>query len=114
MSKSLVAMGAIFLAALIGIAGSCPVTGEASDSSAAKKYSGDVLNVDTASNQLTVKSETGEVTMSVDTNTKITKGGKEITLAEIKVGDSVACDVEESPDGRKAKSVEVKAKPPMK
>lgn len=112
MSKSLVAMGAILLAASIGIVTMCPATGEASDNKAVKKYNGDVLAVDTTSNQLTLKNETEEVTVSVDANTKITKGGKQITLAEVKVGDSVACDVEESAEGRKAKSVEVKPKAP--
>ncbi len=43
------------------------------------------------SNQLTVSTERGSVTVNVDSNTKIIKAGKSIALTDIKVGDHVAC-----------------------
>jgi hypothetical protein len=49
---------------------------------------GSVTAVNTTGNSFTVKAKTDE-TFMVSTSTKITQNGKPITLADVKVGDSV-------------------------
>jgi hypothetical protein len=73
-----------------------------------KTQTGEVASIDTAKNEIVIKDEAGaEVHLLIATSTKITRAGKAITLGDVKVGDKVACECEESPDGCKAKSVSV-------
>lgn len=75
---------------------------------AGKTVSGQVSAVDSASNSIVLKDKAGkEVNLSVDTGTKITKGGKDITLADIKPGEMAIAEVMESDAGWKALSISI-------
>lgn len=64
---------------------------------AAKAESGKVIAVDTAKNEFRVKDDRGaEKNVSVTADTKITKGGKEVALAELKNGDRVMYELDAS------------------
>lgn len=67
-----------------------------------------VVNVDTAKNEISVKDMSGkEWSMRINTSTKITKDGKDITLADIKAGDTLTYQMEGSGDSAWAKSIVV-------
>src|SRR5262249_35989350 len=89
------------------------------DSGAQKKMSkvqtGEVVSVDPTSNEIVIKDGTGvETHLMVASSTKITKQGKTISLADVKAGDSVTCECEDSGGGCKAKTVTVSAPSPKK
>lgn len=107
MKKSIFALSTLLLAAVVALA-AMPQTTEKSSSQGAKSHSGEVVSVDAAQNRITIKDQAGkETTLLISTDTKITKEGKAITLADIKAGDQVSSDCEESAEGCKAKSVRV-------
>jgi hypothetical protein len=75
-----------------------------------KVLTGDVVSVDPAKNVILVKDTAGaEITVLISANTKITRDGKGIALADIKAGDSISSECEDSTGGCKAKSVLVTA-----
>jgi hypothetical protein len=73
-----------------------------------KKATVKVVSVDAANNAINVKDSAGaDVTYSVTPQTKITKEGKTITLADIKADDTLSIEFEESGGKFTAKSVRV-------
>jgi hypothetical protein len=75
-----------------------------------KVLSGNVVSVDAAKNIIVIKDAAGaEFNLLVSASTKITREGKGIGLAEIKAGDSISSECEDSSGDCKAKSVSVKA-----
>jgi hypothetical protein len=56
---------------------------------------GTVSSVDSDGGQVVIKTADGEQPLKVSPSTKISKGGKEIKLADIKAGDKVTVVVEE-------------------
>ncbi|MCI0489939.1 MAG: hypothetical protein L0229_25380 [Blastocatellia bacterium] len=81
---------------------------------ATRAYTGKVLSVDSSQSRIVISDEKSatEMTLLINANTKITKGGKPITLAEIKDNDVVAGECEESENGCIATSIKVtEAKP---
>jgi len=73
-----------------------------------KMQTGEVASIDAAKKEIVIKDDTGaEVHLLIAASTKITREGKAIALGDLKVGDKVASECEESPDGCKAKSVSV-------
>ena len=73
-----------------------------------KTLQGKVSSVDASGGKLTIKDDDGaEKTLRVSSSTKISKGGKDITLAELKAGDEVECVVEGEEDSPSAKTIEV-------
>jgi len=57
---------------------------------------GTISSVDSDSGELKIKDADGEETaLKISSSTKISKGGKEINLADIKVGDKIRAIVEE-------------------
>jgi hypothetical protein len=75
-----------------------------------KVLTGDVVSVDAAKNLIVIKDAGGaEMTLLISSSTTITREGKGIALAEIKAGDSISSECEDSSGGCKAKSVHVKA-----
>jgi Cu/Ag efflux protein CusF len=81
---------------------------EQAPAAAAKIQTGEVASIDAAKNEIVIKDEAGaEIHLLVGTSTKITKAGKEASLGDLKVGDKVSTECEESTDGCKAKSISV-------
>ena len=69
---------------------------------------GEVLSVDTTKNEIVIKDDTGaEIHFLIGTSTKITREGKAISLGDVKAGDKVTGECEQSADGCKAKSIVV-------
>src|SRR5689334_2119659 len=69
---------------------------------------GQVVSIDPNKNEIEIKDDNGaEVHMLIATTTKITKDAKAISLNNVKVGDKIASDCEQSSDGCKAKTVAV-------
>jgi hypothetical protein len=56
---------------------------------------GTVSSVDSDHGQLVIKTAEGEQTLKVSDSTKISKGGTEIKLADLKAGNKVRAEVEE-------------------
>jgi hypothetical protein len=56
---------------------------------------GTISSVDSDHGQFVIKTAEGEQTLKVSSSTKISKGGTEIKLADIKAGDKVRVEVEE-------------------
>jgi len=74
----------------------------------AKVLSGQVASVDAAANQIVIKDKAGaEVSLMVDSSTKITKAGKNIALADVKPGQTATAEVQESDAGMKALSITI-------
>ena len=74
----------------------------------AKAIAGEVTSLDATKNEIVIKDDAGaEVRLLISTTTKITKAGKGIAFADVKVGDKVAAECEASADGCKTKSLAV-------
>lgn len=70
---------------------------QAAQQPAAKSESGKVVSVDATKNELKVKDDKGaEKTITVTADTKITKGGKDVALADLKTGDRVMYELDAS------------------
>ena len=81
---------------------------ENAQKAAAKAYAGEVTSIDAAKNEVVVKDAEGtETRLLVSTSTKITKAGKTIALADIKVGDKLTGECMASADGCNAKLITV-------
>src|SRR5215813_3165858 len=77
---------------------------------AAKMRSGEIMSIDAAKNEVVIKDETGaEVHILIATSTKITKAGKAIALSDLKVGDKLTSECDDSATGCKAKTIAVTA-----
>lgn len=77
-------------------------------SQAAKAVTGKIATVDAGKGLLEVKDNAGKsVKLSVNAQTKVTREGKEITLAELKSGDSVSVEYDDAGGSLVAKSVTV-------
>lgn len=75
---------------------------------AAKMLTGQVASIDAAKNEIVIKDEAGvETHLLIGTSTKITRAGKAASFGDLKVGDKVSTECEESTDGCKAKTVAV-------
>ena len=73
---------------------------------------GQVVSIDPAKNEIVIKDDSGaEVHLLIATSTKITREGKSISLNDVKVGDKIASECQQSADGCKAKSVAVMPPP---
>jgi Cu/Ag efflux protein CusF len=75
-----------------------------------EKFTGAVEKVDEMAKAIVVKDKKGEKTFSIDDKTKITKGEKDMPLAELKKGTNVS--VEYKKDGEKLVAVAIKAAAP--
>jgi outer membrane biosynthesis protein TonB len=74
---------------------------------------GDVVSIDAMKNELVIKDNAGvETHILITPTTTITKAGKTITLADIKAGDKITSECEESADGFKAKTITVTSPAP--
>ena len=74
----------------------------------AKAIAGEVTSIDATKNEIVIKDDAGaEVRVLISTSTKLTKAGKTIAFADVKVGDKVATECEATSDGCKAKSFAV-------
>ena len=72
-----------------------------------KVQNGQAVSIDAAQNVIVIKDDAGaEVKILVSPTTTITREGKKAALADLKEGDKVTSECEESPDGCKAKSVQ--------
>ena len=75
-----------------------------------KVQSGQAVTIDAAQSLIVIKDEAGaEIRILVSPTTKITREGKTAALADLKEGDKVTSECEESADGCKAKSVKAMA-----
>ena len=102
MGKRVIALCALLLSVSVAVAISARTLGD--PSRAPKKQIGEVTSVDPANNQIVIKSDAGtEVTLIVSEATKITKEGKTVALADVKAGDQLTSECEESDSGCKAK-----------
>lgn len=73
-----------------------------------KSVSGEVVAVDASKNEMVVKSSTGsEVRLVVNDSTKVTKGGKASTLADVKPGVKVSIAAAEAEGKLVAQSIQV-------
>jgi outer membrane biosynthesis protein TonB len=74
---------------------------------------GDVVSIDAMKNELVIKDNAGVETILLITGaTTITRGGKSITLADIKAGDKITSECEDTTDGFKAKTITVTSPAP--
>jgi len=74
---------------------------------------GEVVSVDAAKNEIVIKDDAGtEIHLLVGTSTKITREGKAVSLSDLKAGDKLTGECEQSADGCKAISITVVPKPP--
>jgi hypothetical protein len=74
------------------------------------KFSGTVDKVDEAAKTVVVKGKKDDKTFMIDATTKITKGGKEMPLADLKSGMNVS--IEYKKDGDKMVAASIKASAP--
>jgi hypothetical protein len=106
MKKYVRTSSALLFAMLICLTTTHATTHTTTAQDAPPKQMAKVVTVDTAKSELAVKDEKGmEKTMSIAPTTKITKEGKDITLAEIKTGDRVMYELDATSDPPVAKSL---------
>jgi hypothetical protein len=85
-----------------------PTTEQKPDKAQAKAQMGEVVSIDATKNEIVIKNDaSAEVRLLISTSTKITKAGKTIALADLKVGDKITSECETSAEGCKAKSITV-------
>lgn len=108
MGKYVLAVSAVLCIALLGMAVAQQQTEGAAQKKSAKVQTGEVVSVDAMKNEIVIKDSTGaEARVLISPSTKITKAGKAITLADVKAGDILSSECEDSDEGCKAKSVQV-------
>jgi glycoprotein GP40 len=113
MGKYILVICAILCFGLAGVAiaqekAQDPQKSETTAPPAAKMLSGEVTSIDAAKNDVVIKDEKGaEVHILIATSTKITKAGKTIGLADLKVGDKLSTECEDSATGCKAKTIAI-------
>lgn len=72
-----------------------PTTQKAEQQPEAKALNAKVVKVDAEKNEISVKDTQGaEVAVRVAASTKITKEGKDITIADIRTGDSIVFELD--------------------
>jgi Cu/Ag efflux protein CusF len=85
-----------------------PLENSLAVSSVQKTVSGEVASVDSSKHEVVIKDGAGnQATLTVDESTKLTKGGKAATLADLKAGDKVTVEVAEAEGKLVAKSIAV-------
>jgi hypothetical protein len=73
-----------------------------------KAQSGEVVSIDATKNEIVIKDAAGaEMRLLFSASTKYTKAGKTIALGDVKVGDKITSECDQSSDGCKAKSITV-------
>jgi hypothetical protein len=108
MKKTMVAFSFILLAAWLGLA--MPHV-QSEGKTTAKTISGEVLSA--SASEVVVKDGTGtEAHVMIDNSTNITRDGKSIALGDIKVGDVITADCEDSGGTLKAKDIRVTSMKP--
>lgn len=116
MRKSLFVFSLIVLTSLLGLAVAQQKPEPKPDESAqtaGKVLTGDVVTVDATKNEIVIKNDGGtEVHISVGASTKFFRGDKAIALADVKVGDKLTCECENSGEGCKAKGIVVSSPTP--
>jgi hypothetical protein len=75
----------------------------------AEKFSGTVEKVDEAAKAVVVKGKKDEKTFVVDDKTKITKGGKDMPLADLKKGMNVSIEYKKAGDKMVATAIKASA-----
>ena len=75
----------------------------------AEKFSGTVSSVDEAAKTVVVKSKKGEKTFTLADTTKITRGGKEMALADLKQGMNVSVSYKMEADKAMATAITASA-----
>ena len=113
--KLMLAVSAILFTALVGLVLAQQKAEQNpgnSEQKAIKVRAGEVLSVDAIKNEINIKDDAGVETRLLVGASKITKEGKSITLADVKVGELVSSECAESSDGCKAKSIKVSPPPP--
>jgi hypothetical protein len=94
----------LFLASL----GQAAVTAHHPALSVQKTVSGEVVSVDSAKNEVVIKDGSGsEVHIVVNESTKLTKGDKAASLADLKPGEKVTVEAAEAEGKLVAKSIAV-------
>jgi hypothetical protein len=102
MKKYGMALAGLFVAALF--AGAIAIAQDAPS----KNQGGKVVSVDASKNLIAIKDETGaDKTIQVAASTKITRGGKDISLADIKAGDRVSYLLDEGGETAPVKAISV-------
>ena len=100
----------LFSTAVIGSA----ITNQEQTKTPIKVQIGEAVTIDAATNLIVIKNEAGaEVKILISPATKITREGKKAALADVKPGDNVTSECEESPDGCKAKTVQATGQKPQ-
>lgn len=83
-------------------------TPQTTQDQAMKSQVGRVVSVDTSKNEITVNDEqNNNKTLQISSTTKITKGGREITLVDIKSGDRVLFEYDNVAGSSTVKSIVV-------
>jgi len=86
---------------------------KSAEKAAAKTRAGEVISIDATKNEIVVKDENdAELHLLIVTSTKITRDGKTLAIADVKAGDKLLIDCEDSAEGCKAKSIQVAVPPP--
>jgi hypothetical protein len=118
MAKYFLSVAVIVCVALLGAASAQekatqPKTDESTQQKPALvQAAGDVVSIDAMKNELVIKDNAGvETHLLIGASTKITRDGKAITLADIKAGDKITSECEDTADGFKARTVTVTPAP---
>ena len=90
-----------------------PKADQESQKPALAQAAGDVVSIDAMKNELVIKDNAGvETHLLITGSTTIIRGGKSITLADIKAGDKITSECEDTADGFKAKTITVTSPSP--
>lgn len=101
---------AVFSAFVLMVATSVAFASQSSQDQAnkAKKATVTVVSVDTSANTITAKDKSGaSLTFNVSPQTKITKNGQDIALADIKANDNLTIDYNDESGTMTASTVRV-------
>jgi len=98
----------LFLTTLGATLGQAATTPHQPDSLAQKTVSGEVVSVDSAKHEVVIKDGAGaEVHIVVNESTKLIKGDKTVSLADLKPGEKVAVEADEAEGKLVAKTIAV-------
>ena len=112
MKKSIIVLSVLLLTASLASAFALQ-TSETQKQKPSISQSGEVTAVDATNNQIMIKTSDGkEITLIISGDTKITREGKAAVLADIKAGDMVISQCEDSTGGCKAMTIQASVAKP--
>ena len=110
MKTRLVLLPAIVLVASLAWAVASQTSGTAAYATGLQRHSGEIMSVDARAHEVLIKEADGkQMSLAVDKDTRITREGQAASFADLKAGEEVSAECDESSGTHLAKTITIQA-----